>query len=436
MKDALGFVRGMLVPLALIGAAVRPVSAVVAIPADPGCEGYQVWTTQSNPRSDSTGLNNSAYPEANATYWATQVTGTADTMVTTHGQYPLARYVSFQLYDDNRNVLDSLNDVAINPDSGQNNPYRSGTDQGTYTVHLVFGRKPIKPRANTIYTAGLTSAALVYRIYYSNNPDDLSGSTPLPSITIDGVEQISCPPRPIIVPEDATVWGRLDNGEFFGNKPSNLLSFSAANPPIWSLVTTNQNTPYYPSEDNSYMAAVISRDYLNAPFPYDLLVLRFAAPTVPDTQAGVPPYAAAQVRFWSLCQDEPITTSVVRCTPDNVALNRDGFVTFVVSDPSKRPADDILAQWGAGWMPWGALQPNDVVYDIDDNPLTNASGVFYNGLLLYRQTMADPFFAQSIANVAQLSPRLRKDAMGDYWPAIGYCSAASFQTLGSGCIGQ
>ena len=176
----------MLLAVALIGAG-RPVPLMAAMPVEPGCEGFQAWTSQSNPRSDSTGLKNSAYPEANATYWATQLTGTPETMVTIHGRYPLARYMSFQVYDNNRNVLDSLNDVTINPDSGQNNPYRTGTAQGTYTVQLIFGRKPAKPRANTIYTAGLATAALVYRIYYSNNPEDLSGSTPLPSITVDGV---------------------------------------------------------------------------------------------------------------------------------------------------------------------------------------------------------------------------------------------------------
>ena len=38
--------------------------------SDP-CPGYQAWVIQAGPRSDPTGLYNNAYPEANATYWAT-----------------------------------------------------------------------------------------------------------------------------------------------------------------------------------------------------------------------------------------------------------------------------------------------------------------------------------------------------------------------------
>ena len=182
------------------------------------------------------------------------------------------------------------------------------------------------------------------------------------------------------------------------------------------------------------MSTVLSRDFLKPPYNYEIVVVRMKAPTFTDTQHGVPPYADAQVRFWSICSDEPKTTGVVRCTPDNLAVNVNGFVTFVISDRARRPPDAVLNQWGAVWIPWGALGAGEVVYDIDDNPLSNADGVFYENVILYRQTMANAAFAESIRNVSQLPVSQWKAAMGDYFPSAGYCTIASFQASGAGCV--
>jgi len=406
-------------------------------PPDAGCENYQAWTIQSNPHSDAPGKNGHAYPEYNATYWVVPVTLPLGTVVTARGQFPNARYMSFQLYDLNRNVLSAINDVQIDPDPGQNNPYRGGTQQGTYTVRVVFGSEPRRgPPPNTIYTDGLQQVGLVYRIYYANDPDDLPGgpvNPVLPEVLVNGVPWSVCPVRPIL-PEESTLSGRLDNIDFVGVPPTNSLPTTFT--PTWQFSVTGPNTPYYPSADNSYLVALISRDYLKPPYNMDMVVVRMKTPTFTDTQNGAPPYAPAQMRFWSMCQDEPITTSVVRCIPDDRAPTIGGFATFVISDPSNRPSDAVLAQWGASWIPWGALLPTDTIYDINDLPLTNADGVFYNGAILYRQTEADPNFSQSIVNIAKLPPSQRPAAMGDYYPTIGYCTATRFAAFGAGCIRQ
>ena len=352
------------------------------------------------------------------------------------GQYPLARYMSFQLYDG-QNVVDSINDVTINPDAGQNNPYRTGIAQGTYTVHIVFGRAPRRPAPNTIYAGTLTSVIVLYRIYYANNPDDLAGGPVdprLPTVFVGGVALSSCPTLPVITPENLTVWRWLDDNEFTGTKPATTINTNLV--PQWRLAVTGPTTPYYPSEDNSYMTVLLDRTYLNPPYNFELVVIRMKAPTFTDTQNGVAPYASADMRFWSMCTDEPILSSVTRCIPDDRAINVNGFVTFVISDPSKRPSADVLSQWGAVWLPWGALGPGDVMYNINGLPLSNADGVFYYNLMLYRQTIANPAFAQSIKNIAQLPFNQQKNAMGDYWPTIGYCTKATFQTKGPACFGR
>jgi hypothetical protein len=432
---------GVLAAIAWVMVAV-PLHAQVpfiGIPGpDPGCENYQAWTIQSNPRTDTTGNNNHAYPEYNATYWATPlVQRNPGDVVIIKGQYPQARYTAFQVYDLTRNVVDAIGDAQINPDAGTNNPFRSGTAQGTYTVRLVFGNKPDLPQnvaPNTIYTNGLTTVGVIYRIYYPNNPLDIAGgpvNPVLPNLFVNNQLWTSCPPRPFLA-EESTLIGRLDNVDFVGSapwwKPPIFI------PPFWEFWVTSPFTPYYPSQDNTYLSAIIDRSLLKGSFRFDMVVIKMKAPSFADTQAGVPPYAPTNVRFWSICSDEPITSSVVRCIPDNKAKSVNGFVTFVISDPSRAPTDAVLNQWGATWLPWGALLPTDSITNARGKTLTNDDGVFFYNLILYRQTLADPKWLQSIENVSKLPRADRRTAMGDYWPLIGYCTIEAFNANGAACM--
>ncbi len=406
---------------------------------DPGCTLQEAWPVQTNPLTDPSGKNNIDFPLQQATYWGTGLTGSAGDSVIIQGQFPAARYMALQVYDYNRNVLGDLSDSAIDPDPGQNNPYRrgGGSAQGTYTVQLIFGQQPRNPPANTFYTNGEDSVILLYRVYYSDNPDDLTGGTVnpvLPTVTAAGVALQTCPPRPIIVPDTLTVWGRLDQIDFVGTEPS--LQLPAFNPPQWHLSSTNAATQFFPNQDNSYMATILSRKFLTAPYNNNLVVIQMRAPSFTDTQNGVPPYADAEMRFWSMCTDEPLSTGVVRCIPDNLAAKVNGLVTFVISDPSYQPSASVLEKWGAEWIAWGALEPGDSVYDAQENLLTNANGVFYYNAVFYRQTVANPLFLQSIANVSNLPNQLAQTAMGEYAPQIGYCTAQGFENWGAGCIGR
>jgi hypothetical protein len=409
---------------------------------DSSCEAYEAWQAQANVRSDALGIRNIAFPEVNGTYWATPLEAPLGTEVLIRGRYPRARYMAFHLYDSERNVVGAINDADINPNPGQNNPFRSGGAQGTYTIRIVFDRQHLLKPPNTIYTGGLTKVLLLYRVYYPDNPNDLAGDAfdpQLPTIIMNGRVLSSCPPRPIITPEDATVWGRLDNGDWAGTVPTEPSPALVRNPPVWNLVVPNRITPFYPSADNSYMYALISREYLRPPHNYDMVVLKFRAPTFTNTQAGEPPYwsnTTRQVRFWSICQYDTISTGAVRCLSDDEAMQRDGFVTLVISDPSKRPSNQVLLQHAASWLPWGALQPGDFVYDINLDVLTNEQPVHYYGTVMYRQTLPNPSFSQSILAVSQLPATQWKSAMGDYWPKIGYCTAAQFNLLGGECIGR
>ncbi|MFN0104962.1 MAG: hypothetical protein ACKV2U_23115 [Bryobacteraceae bacterium] len=422
----------------VLGFHAAPFAAAGGGTPDPGCETYQSWQFQGSVKSDTLGYRNQAYPEANATYWTTVLELPAGTDMIIHGRYPKARYMAFQLYDSDRHVLDAINDQTIHPDPGQNNPFQSGTEAGTYTIRIVFGLKPAQPTPNTIYTGLVPGVLLIYRIYYPTNAVDLTGGTAnpvLPEVYIAGVLQSACPVRPIIQPEDNSVWGRLDNVDFSGVRPAEVLP--AADPPRWFLSVTNPNTPYYPSQDNSYMSTVVNRDYLKSPYSNDLIVVRIKAPTFANTHAGEPPYLATttrQLRFWSICTNEPMSTSVVRCVADYQMPLLNGYATVVISDPSTKPPSQVLARHAAVWLPWGALLSGDFIYDIEGNVLDNNSGAYYQGIILYRQTVPNPSWAQSFTAVGQLPPAQWKAAMGDYWPTIGYCRSVTFAQQGASCI--
>jgi hypothetical protein len=219
-----------------------------------------------------------------------------------------------------------------------------------------------------------------------------------------------------------------------GTQPST--SLPASNPPQWHLSSTNPLTQFFPSQNNSYMATILSRKFLAAPYNNSLVVIQMRAPTFTDTQNGAPPYANADMRFWSICTNEPLSTGVVRCVPDNLATNINGLVTFVISDPSYQPSASVLEKWGAEWIAWGALEPGDSVYNAKEELLTNANGVFYYDAVFYRQTDASTSFLQSIASLSNLPDQLAQTAMGEYAPQIGYCTTQGFQIWGAGCIGR
>jgi hypothetical protein len=408
------------------------------VAAQSNCQGYQAWVVQANPQTDAVGKSNINYPDADATYWVTNLIYSQRTVITVMGQFPLARYMSFELYDAKGNYVDGIDDVQINPDPGQNNPYVSGEAQGTYTLSVVFGSQPREGSAsNTIYTGNVNAVALVYRLYYPDTPTNLPGgpvNPVLPEVIAGGTALSTCPPAPIISPITDSLYGRLNLIDYIGTPPANQPSTPAA--PKWSFTVTGPNTPYSANVNNSYLSASIDRAFLTAPYNYNMVVIQMMPPTYDNTQAGVAPYAPAQVRYWSMCENEPMSTAVVRCVPDNQAAALNGMATFVICDPSYVPSAAVLSQWGATWIPWGAMENSDVIYNDRGQALTNADGVFYYGEIIYRQTLANPDFTQSIANVANLPAVSRQAAMGAYYPSIGYCTSVAFAQYGAGCIGQ
>jgi hypothetical protein len=80
---------------------------------DPGCTVSEAWSQQSNPWTDTLGVHNTNYLDANVNYWIQWLnngpTG-AQSPATIHGQFPASRYMSLSLYDSNLDELASIHD--------------------------------------------------------------------------------------------------------------------------------------------------------------------------------------------------------------------------------------------------------------------------------------------------------------------------------------
>jgi hypothetical protein len=288
--------------------------------------------------------------------------------------------MSLEIYTTNK-LASYIDDVDIQPDPGQNNPFVSGTANGTFTAYLVFGEQPTTPAPNTLYTGTLTNVTLMYRMYHATNPNDpAAGATDpvTPDLSFKGKLLSNIPVLPYL-PALSTPWLRLDQGDWTGTPPTPAqMIFKVTDPPAWQLVNP-LTSGLYPNGDNYQLTVKLSRQFLQPNTSNNLFVFKCLAPTFPNTRAGQPVYTNAQVRYWSACTGDPYTTGTTRCIPDDgMLLDPNGYVTIVVSDPGSEPSPAAMTQFYGNWLAWGALDlPADVVYDRDENPWGIDTPVFY-----------------------------------------------------------
>jgi hypothetical protein len=145
--------------------------------------------------------------------------------------------------------------------------------------------------------------------------------------------------------------------------------------------------------DNAYVYSFVSQGF------GPIVVFHGRAPTFAATypDAATMP-AGSQLRYWSFCQNDPFSERYVACLRDDqVATDAAGNYTIVVSPPGDWPAPAQHRCAGVvSWLPWGP-QPQ--------------------GVMLYRQMLPDPSFAQAIQNAAYGSEPAQ---MGAYYPVGRY----------------
>lgn len=401
-----------LAAVAVLSACLRcvvPAQALVLSPSAASAAAAPVstcgWPVKADPD-----LVNVAYPDQSAEYWAAPFYASPGSTMTILGQFPLARYMSFHLYEGSM-AVDHVTDYQLQPATGTN-PYVPGaprTPGGTYVLHVVFGQRPQNPAPNTLYAASLNgepnvAGLILYRIYLPQG--DATGGVPLPQISYTdatGTSQLPCPdassvgngalnqairdsslpvswPSPVPPTSSAPAWGISHSGP----------STTSAGP-----VGVQSGSPFFPNFDNVYLSLTVFRDR------GDVVAFRAKAPTFADTaRARVMP--AAQLRYWSICSNDFPTTRYVGCTPDqSTRLDRQGFFTVVISDPAHRPANLLRTD---NWLP---------------------AGPYPDIFVLYRQMLPASSFGQAVAFAP--SATAAPQTMGAYYPVTRVCSKSAFE---------
>jgi hypothetical protein len=121
------------------------------------------------------GITSVAYPNTNATYWTMPVNTAPWKGLQIKSTYPHARFTSFVVYKATGSVVQingkeqNLNDIKINPDASNLNPFRQDVVPGqpqNYTIH--FAASPLLGPTNSLQFGNSRLAWIIYRIYVRN----------------------------------------------------------------------------------------------------------------------------------------------------------------------------------------------------------------------------------------------------------------------------
>jgi hypothetical protein len=389
------------------------------------------------------------FPEESATYWLARFSLPEGAKLVLRGRYPYGRYMSLNAYSD-AVPTDALSDIAIRPRSGHTNPFVAGNRRDlrkrSWRVEVLDEPPPgdsADRRPNTIYARPQGGAAieLAYRVYEPDRGLGLTGGTGLPKpslVLADGTAlagKAACarandPNREITLdttpesqwdlrhtapgcdPQTNPAYGPPRWERFFTYLYAALSVLTDCTPAgreARHAVTPAPEVANYANKDSAYVYAHLSRQF------GEVVVLRGRLPRFPKTRDGQRVMRRGQLRFWSLCTGESrVTVRTPDCLADRqVPIDRKRRYTIVVSKRADRPAN-ARPRCGVGWLDWG--ERGDGVGDPD------------YGLLLLRNMLVSPRFAEAIQNVERAGTE--PDVMGEYLPTATYATRAEFESQG------
>ncbi|MHB8690345.1 MAG: hypothetical protein ACYDHH_03795 [Solirubrobacteraceae bacterium] len=386
---------------------------------------------------------NIVWPEMTTTYEAGLVPIPPGGYAEIKGEFPHARFMSFQTSAENGKNINAWADFQIRPDAGSTNPFLPGADrtaaQRSYTIKVLDAPVPAAgPAANTLYNQsadgsvhGVPATALVVLRYYL--PDQGTGRTagvPAPTITLVTAAGLRIPtptcqdpvgdpgytqtlaalgPQSSVLPgtgplvaNRTPVWHKFVNA--VGGEAEFLLENDVTGAAVYSQTpkyTSKLPAGFFENLYNKYTFANISSDL------GQVVVFRGKLPSTPRTFNGEPTMGSGQLRFWSMCTGGTYSTVTYGCVVDkDVPVDANGNFTIAISTAAARPANAI-AQCGVAWLPTGP--PGQT-------------------LVIMRNMLPADSFAQAIQRV---TPGQEQATMGAYYPSGRYYqTTAQFEKLG------
>jgi hypothetical protein len=411
-------------------------SASATIESSNSCFWVGPYTTKRGPEF------NAAFPDKGAVYWTARYTTPPGATLNLEGRFAHARYQSLNSYGSaSKGAVDALNDQSTIPDPGSTNPYRPNAKRTakkrSYTINVSTAPPPADPTQrtpNTLYAgvAGLTEQQVMYRLYVQDKGRNITGGVGLP--------------KPVLTLADGTVLEGAESCASLGSannlfetsrlpldqylelrdQPGKPPTFPAQNPPRWRAFYSTQytidctykgicdpNPPrtggQYSNIDNKYVGTFLNRGF--AP----VFVMSAKLPTTPETLNGAKRMGTGQMRYWSICQNESLTTTAgAGCLFDEqVPITKRRRYTIVTSKPADRPSN-ATRKCGVGFIPWpangdGAGHPDDA-------------------LLFIRNMLPSADFHRAVQDTKM--PGDEEAVMGPYLPTGRYMTTAEFEARG------
>lgn len=326
---------------------------------------------------------NVAYPDTNATYWATPFDLGAGERLRIQGRFPQARYFSFITYESDGNTVDVLTDSETQVDPGEGDVSYTvdvRTDGVDELNSLDAAPEPLADGAG-----GEASGTVILRVYLPQPADDATGGAGLPDVAVIDADGTSTPIETCAEPGASK--------EVEERVAAEGPATDRQAPPQPVFIRPDSVANLYPNPDNIYVATILAHE------PGRIVVIRGQAPTVPE-----------QMRYWSLCTNEyrkpyPVTACVA---DEDVAVGPTGSYTFVISTEEDRP-ENATAENGVTWVDWGSTEVDNLV--------------------LMRQMLPVQTFEEAAGN---LEPgELASTVMGPYTPVGVYCTTEAFAEGGA-----
>jgi len=402
------------------------------------------WGVQSDPNAV-----NTLYPDEFAIYWVASLNIPANGKIVFKGEFPHARYMSFNLYNPILQPIDGVADAEIVADSGHINTSLAGADRNatdrSYTFEVIAAVPPenIEDRApNTLYSfqgagaqrAPSQQANIIYRVYVPDAGADISGNVGLPSVTIvqtNGAEtqstdacsagNVSAPPTAADLISDSPIPlntpSTLDIGfkdlqwlKFVDFKGSQANRFNAS-----FLAQVLLNSPANSEEGSGGFASNIHNAYIYTAFDAglgDVGVFEGQWPITPTTLNGDAVMGSGDMRYWSICTNENNSQRFIDCMYDEQSVTAgnptDNRRIFVVTKPQNRP-NNATADCGVNWLAWGPQQES---------------------LIIVRNMLSENDFLEAIQRIPGPSGQCEAPVMQQYFPYGTHYSKADFEALG------
>ncbi len=303
-------------------------------------------------------------PDANAVYWryGWERAETDENGYVIKGQFPDARYFSFNIYDDTtRSSVGSLTDFNIKADDAKNN----------YTIYIVPEGTSIKEKNVLYFKKDLTKVSVFLRHYLPTA--NINGNKPLPQIASFDVKSRTTKeaPNSVAVPkiskEDVDKYLIPMFNKFMENPEANmekvLSQSSGKSLNIEELIAKQvvENTfrfykkdslihaynlsaaGTYPNLDNHYLTMPIVRTNKD-----DVCIVKFKAPNFPKSKND---FLTSDVRYFSLSQGDEMTYNYKTLADYQFIVNPDGYVYVAIGAETASLKAKAKAL-NINFMPW------------------------------------------------------------------------------------